>query len=648
MKRNSKVLNQIFNSGVDPVKPVNPPRPIPTKYPPRREDEQPVRKQSDEKPSKSFKDLLEEEIEKNKANSSRRTNMSKSIKSESDRLWWNINNGYLTDNEIIKIQNMIDDYVSPSNRYITHGDIKGYYDGEISPGEASDMISTINEELLGLSYRLSEYRDADDTQVRNGDFDDFVPMFEDTERICKEYLTEKAYSELYNDVFKDFELLFNREGVNSSRQPIKSGTSNFGSNDNVFGYSFPLVTYIAENYMYDEETDSETEERDYDADDWEYRDAIDNAKDLADEMNIPQYDDYSEPYLCYEPFMIKFRDGYYEGLWIEVKEGTDETPYDENGEYQGDFNWKPFTDEEMNKFADKLNEYFNRLCSEYGWQKLGISARFSNGETWYTKIDNSKKPVKSALNLEDTAQANVANNFNSKIFDYTWFDATKSDTTNYDLFIEDFTQWLIENGVNVNEYPNMDFDVGYYFKEFMNDPDANTTNAEAMYQQVQDWLTGEEEFMTSDQYLDDMYGNTYFTDNEFFTQDIDENARKQFQYGDTHGFKSAQDLAKAARECLNYLECYDMYDAGGMGYHAYDENNEWFETGCLFLGNGEEEWQLDPDVPFDEEYDYANAYSYFCINHGCMYAVSDRLYAYGIKWSDIEQKGDELGLRSGM
>lgn len=264
-------------------------------------------------------------------------------------------------------------------------------------------------------------------------------------------------------------------------------------------------------------------------------------------------------------------------------------------------------------------------------------------------IGNSRKPVKSALNLEDTAQANVANNFNSKIFDYTWFDATNSDTTNYDLFIEDFTQWLIENGVNVNEYPNMDFDVGYYFKEFMNDPNANTSNAEAMYQQVYDWLEGEEEFMTSDQYLDDMYGNTSFTDDEFFTQDIDENARKQFQYGDTHGFKSAQDLVKAARECLDKLECYDKYDAGGMGYHAYDENNEWFETGCLFLGNGEEEWQLDPEVPFDEEYDFCDAYRHFCINRGCyMYAVSDRLYAYGVRWSDVEQKGDELGLRSEM
>ena len=181
-----------------------------------------------------------------------------------------------------------------------------------------------------------------------------------------------------------------KQTIKSGRY-IKSGTSNFGSNDDIFGYSFPLVTFIAENYVYDEETDTETEERDYDADYYDYEDAIDNAKDLADEMGIPQYDDYSEPYLCDEPFMIKFRDGYYEGLWIEVKEGTDET----NDEYTGE--WTSFTEEQMNEFADKLNKYFDKLCSEYGWDKLGVVARFSNGETMYTKIGNSRKPVKSAI-----------------------------------------------------------------------------------------------------------------------------------------------------------------------------------------------------------------------------------------------------------
>lgn len=245
----------------------------------------------------------------------------------------------------------------------------GYYD-EVKTAWGSD----------GESYMILQDR---------ADSEDKIAVLEDNYNDWVESMNNEDYSKIIGSSKKG-----EKKMKIQSKRLIKSGTSNFGSNDDIFGYSFPLVTYVAENYYYDEETDSETEERDYDADDWEYRDAIEDAKALADEMNIPQYDDYSEPYLCYEPFMIKFRDGYYEGLWIEVKEGTDETNYDSDGEYTGE--WVPFTDEEMNKFADKLNEYFNKLCSEYGWQKLGVTARFSNGETMYHKIDNSRKPIQSA------------------------------------------------------------------------------------------------------------------------------------------------------------------------------------------------------------------------------------------------------------
>lgn len=268
----------------------------------------------------------------------------------------------------------------------------------------SDRVLKDDIPLLRKVYNIID--DNDLFKNSQGDYDwDAMSGFE---KIC---LTSSRRTNMKKTIKAARKIsLMNKGNINSNRRTnmkiqskryIKSGTSNFGSNNDIFGYSFPLVTYIAENYMYDEETDSETEERDYDADDWEYRDAIDNAKDLADEMGIPQYDDYSEPYLCYEPFMIKLRDGYYEGLWIEVKEGTDETPYDENGEYQGNLNWKPFTEEQMNKYAAKINEYLNRLCSDYGWIKLGVTGSFSNGETIYHKIDNSRKAIKSSKTVAD-------------------------------------------------------------------------------------------------------------------------------------------------------------------------------------------------------------------------------------------------------
>jgi len=173
-----------------------------------------------------------------------------------------------------------------------------------------------------------------------------------------------------------------------SKRLIKSGTSNFGSNDNVYGYDFPLVTYVAENYVYDEENDVDTEERDYDLDSLEYRDEIDNATDLATEMDIPLYDDYRDPDYA-PPFCIKIRDGYYEGIWIEIKEGG---------------NTEDLSDAEFDNLAAKINTYLDTLVKDYGWQKLGVTARFSNGETMYHKIDNSRESVTSGLTFRQAVQ----------------------------------------------------------------------------------------------------------------------------------------------------------------------------------------------------------------------------------------------------
>ena len=178
------------------------------------------------------------------------------------------------------------------------------------------------------------------------------------------------------------------------------GASNFGSNDDVFGFSFPLVVYMAENYAYDEETDSETEERDYDADNWEYEDAISDAEDLAYEMGIDfrknNPDNYVDSDNVDVPFAVTIRNGYYEGLYIKVLEGHDSW-WDSEDEEE-----VPYDEVQMNDFADKINDYLDKLCSDYGWQKVGVSARFDNGETWYSKIDNSRKPIKSEVDYDDS------------------------------------------------------------------------------------------------------------------------------------------------------------------------------------------------------------------------------------------------------
>lgn len=78
----------------------------------------------------------------------------------------------------------------------------------------------------------------------------------------------------------------------------------------------------------------------------------------------------------------------------------------------------------------------------------------------------------------------------------------------YDEFINEFADWLEtqdELVTKLNEYRNQPFDVEYYFGEYLNDYDADHTAIEAMYEAVDEWVEGEEEFAESPEYLDRMY-----------------------------------------------------------------------------------------------------------------------------------------------
>lgn len=264
------------------------------------------------------------------------------------------------------------------------------------------------DELANARHEAYRMLDSDDDT-----YTDFVNWCLREGYIDSGELDSEKYLPNYVKEYKNEVLKESKKALNQSKKAygkliksgrfIKSGTSNFGSNNNVYGYDFPLVVYLAENYAYDSEKDATTNERDYDADYLEYEDARVNAEDLAYEMDIPWYDDYSESYLCHEPFMIQVESGYYEGLYIKIREGTDEEDVYSNDPRYGSVyeGGRPFTEEEMKAFESKINAYLDKLCSDYGWMKLGISARFDNGETWYSKINNSRRPVKSGMQHKD-------------------------------------------------------------------------------------------------------------------------------------------------------------------------------------------------------------------------------------------------------
>ena len=76
-----------------------------------------------------------------------------------------------------------------------------------------------------------------------------------------------------------------------------------------------------------------------------------------------------------------------EGLLDDFEYAEDQADYDRVV--------KEVEERVQNEWVGKINDFLNKLCSEYGWMKLGVSARFSNGETWYKRIDNSRKPIQS-------------------------------------------------------------------------------------------------------------------------------------------------------------------------------------------------------------------------------------------------------------
>lgn len=88
-------------------------------------------------------------------------------------------------------------------------------------------------------------------------------------------------------------------------------------------------------------------------------------------------------------YRLSLRDGYYAGTQIEVN--GDDAP----DEWWIDSKYFDFNEYGVNRYIlrrmlkaeqRRINEKILPLFKSIGFEKYGISARFSNGETWYSKI----------------------------------------------------------------------------------------------------------------------------------------------------------------------------------------------------------------------------------------------------------------------
>ena len=310
-----------------------------------------------------------------------------------------------------KTQDMFDKAILKAAELVKKANEEEIYDnaGNI---KLNDELDNITVKLIDLPFDFNLEPQELKSYIKK-----LVPENYFSDKRCWSYLYDIVFDDIYKNI--GFNINSNRRTNMKIMRPIKSGkyiksgTSNFA--DNRASADFPLVVFDGTAYIVDEETGEETDERDYDAESWYYEDAYDEAKSLADEMGI-ELSDFDIHRMRYDsrdagydqPFFVGIGGGYYDGMQIFTDDNlyfdpeeiaNDEGLLDdfEYAEDQADYDRvvKEVEERITKEWETKINEYLNKLCSEYGWMKIGVTARFSNGETWYNRIDNSRKSIKS-------------------------------------------------------------------------------------------------------------------------------------------------------------------------------------------------------------------------------------------------------------
>ena len=170
-------------------------------------------------------------------------------------------------------------------------------------------------------------------------------------------------------------------------------TANFWSMNN-----FPLwardfyteVKICPECHLMQEKENNQCDECGYDLSDIEVEDYYDEwvAQDTCATIQ-KELENINNDLIFHK---IELKDGYYSGVQFYC--GTKDFDEDKNGELDLDnddahYYYDMCRSQARRKYKteiNKINKLLKKLGTEYGFDAYGVSARFSNGETWYTKI----------------------------------------------------------------------------------------------------------------------------------------------------------------------------------------------------------------------------------------------------------------------
>lgn len=106
---------------------------------------------------------------------------------------------------------------------------------------------------------------------------------------------------------------------------------------------------------------------------------------LMDDLK-PALDNMNDDLMFHE---ISVESGYYTGLQFYVEELHDPNDYDnEDCHYYFD-SCRSVAIRKFDREINKINRMLRDLAADYGFEQYYCSARFSNGEAWYSKVQNT-------------------------------------------------------------------------------------------------------------------------------------------------------------------------------------------------------------------------------------------------------------------
>jgi hypothetical protein len=208
----------------------------------------------------------------------------------------------------------------------------------------------------------------------------------------------------------------------------------------------------------------------------------------------------------------------------------------------------------------------------------------------------------------------------------------------YEGFITDLTHYMNDNDITDLTPTVLD--------HYAQDNEAQDYNE--LIDMVHDWVATQDDYISSLEYAREIYAyENGAADTEFYCQDIETYAEEYWRNDEEHGFDSLQDMIYAIKECCKDGDIEDVvqYDGETYGWRCDPTDYpEYCIVGELFLGNSEEEWQLQDEVPFDEKWQTpwtANVYRDFAIRGDCIYSPNYTMLVYGVPWEKVEAKNPD-------